>query len=69
MADHNSDDLMRELFGEPIYKYTAEDAVRDGVFVPVGRVGRAPVYFTASLYFDGYENEPEQMRIPDHRDH
>ena len=42
-------------FGPVISKYTAEDAVRDGVFVGVGKCGDLPIYFTSNLYFDGYE--------------
>jgi hypothetical protein len=38
-----------------IYKYTAEDAVADGVFVYVGDVGKEKVYFTSNLFADGYE--------------
>jgi hypothetical protein len=36
-----------EVSGEMIYRYTAQDAVREGVFVPVGSVGNYPVYFTS----------------------
>ena len=36
-----------EVFGEVIYRYTAEDALRDGVFVSVESVGNYPVYFTS----------------------
>lgn len=39
-----------------IYKYTAEDAVRDGVFVHVGYVGKEPVYFTSNLFANDYED-------------
>jgi hypothetical protein len=59
-------DPVRAFFGEPIYRYTAEDAVRDGVFVHTGWVGRnreIPVYFTANLVASGYEDPDRQCRL------
>jgi len=52
----DSEDLAEELFGQPIFVYTTEDAVEDGVLVPVGSVGRDKVYFTSNLFSEGYEN-------------
>ena len=46
-----------------ISKYTAEDAVRDGLFVPVGRVGKEKVYFTSNLFGEGYEEENRRMEL------
>ena len=61
-----------------IYKYTSEDAVRDGVFVYVGDVGKQKVYFTSNLFAEGYEDLQkrtelvhrglELLRKPDHED-
>lgn len=59
-------DLLEELFGEVIYSYSTEDAVRDGVLVPVGVYNLAdsnekwPVYFTATLMAEGYEDDPQK---------
>jgi hypothetical protein len=39
-----------------ISKYTAEDAERDGVFVYVGDAAGEKVYFTSTLFSDGYED-------------
>ena len=61
-----------------ISKYTAEDAVRDGVFVHVGCVGKEKIYFTANLFAEGYKDEQkridlvnrglELLRMPDAED-
>jgi hypothetical protein len=61
-----------------ISKYTAEDAVRDGVFVYVGDVAKEKVYFTSNLFADGYQDFQkrtelvrrglELLRLPDHED-
>ena len=37
-------------FGPVLYEYTAEDAVKDGVFVHVGRIGDTPVYITTNCF-------------------
>lgn len=58
----NGDDKDK-VFGEVIYRYTAEDAVRDGVFVPVGSVGDYPVYFTSNLFAEGYEDEHKRREL------
>lgn len=46
-----------------IYRYTAEDAVRDGVFVHVGNVGREEVYITSNLFAEGYEDEQKRIDL------
>lgn len=51
-----------ELFGDVIYTYTAEDAVSDGISIPIGTAGDEPVYFTSSPFSDGYERQPEKIR-------
>lgn len=47
--------LMEEdnFWGPVLYKYTARDAVEDGVFVEVGSVGKYSVYFTTNLFESG----------------
>ncbi len=57
--DHDGDDS----FGELIYRYTAEDAVRDGLFVPVGFVGEYPAYFTSNLFVEGYEQQERRGEL------
>jgi type I site-specific restriction endonuclease len=42
-----------KFFGPVISKYTARDAVEDGIFVEVGSVGKNPVYFTTNLFESG----------------
>ena len=42
-----------DVFGPVISKYTAKDAVEDGIFVEVGYVGKEPVYFTTNLFESG----------------
>ena len=37
--EEDSDDLLKELFGEPIFTYTTEQAVEDGVLVHTASVG------------------------------
>jgi len=46
-----------------IFKYTAEDAVRDGIFVHVGNVGREKVYFTSNLFAEGYEDLQKRTEL------
>lgn len=46
-----------------IYKYTAEDAVNDGVFVHIGNVNNEKVYFTRNLFEQGYENEKKRLDL------
>ena len=50
-------------FGEVIYRYTAKDAVEDGLFVPVGSIGKYPVYFTSNLFAEGYEDEGKRRAL------
>jgi len=46
-----------EINGWPaIFSYTTEQAVSDGVLVYVGDVGRHKVYFTNTLFSQGYED-------------
>ena len=42
-----------EFFGPVISKYTARDAVDEGISVEVGSVGENPVYFTTNLFESG----------------
>ena len=42
-----------EFFGPVISKYTAKDAVEDGIFIEVGSVDKEPVYFTTNLFESG----------------
>jgi hypothetical protein len=46
-----------------ISKYTAEDAVRGGLFVPVGRVGKEKLYITSNLFAEGYEDEQKRIDL------
>ena len=52
-----------EPFGEVIYRYTAENAVEDGLFVPVGTIGDYPVYFTSNLFAEGYEDAGRRREL------
>lgn len=54
--EKDSETLSEELFGQPIFSYTTEEAVEDGVLVPVGSVGPHKVYFTSNLFSEGYDN-------------
>lgn len=61
-----------------IFKYTAEDAVRDGIFLHIGYIGKEKVYITNNLFAEGYEDEQkrtglvnrglELLRLPDPED-
>ena len=49
-ADHQPEE-MTEIFGEPIYVYTAEQAVEDGALVRVpAELSRAPIYLSRALF-------------------
>ena len=53
-----------ELFGPVISKYTAKDAVGDGIFVEVGSVGKNPVYFTTNLFESGgYQDHHKRVGL------
>jgi len=48
-------------FWDPVIsKYTAKDAVEDGIFVEVGSVGKDPVYFTTNLFESGGYNDKDK---------
>jgi hypothetical protein len=49
-----------EFWGPVISKYSAKDAVEDGVFIEVGSVGDQPVYFTSNLFESGGYDEKEK---------
>lgn len=49
-------DQPTEHLEKPIYAYTAEDAVRDGIFVRIGSLGKMPMYMTSNLFGEGYED-------------
>lgn len=46
-----------------IYKYTAEDAGRDGIFVHVGYIGKEKVYFTSNLFVEGYVDLQKRLEL------
>ena len=53
-----------EFFGPVISKYTAKDAVEDGIFVEVGSIGKEPVYFTSNLFESGgYEDQDKRISL------
>ena len=64
MSEGNGDDL----FGPVIFKYTPDDAVRDGVLIPVGEMTYThgpptPLYFTSNLFADGYEDDMKRKEL------
>ena len=49
-ADHQAEE-MTEIFGEPIFVYTVEQAVEDGALVRVpAELSRAPIYLSRALF-------------------
>lgn len=57
-------DEVDEFFGPVISKYTAKDAVEDGIFVEVGSVGKNPVYFTSNLFESGgYKDNSKRIDL------
>jgi hypothetical protein len=53
-----------EFFGPGISKYTARDAVEDGIFIEVGCIGKEPVYFTTNLFESGgYEDQNKRVNL------
>jgi hypothetical protein len=53
-----------DFWGPVISKYTARDAVADGVFVEVGSIGDNPVYFTRNLFDSGgYEDKEKRVEL------
>ncbi len=53
-----------DFWGPVISKYTAKDAVEDGIFVEVGSIGKEPVYFTSNLFESGgYEDQGKRTDL------
>jgi hypothetical protein len=53
-----------EFWGPVISKYTARDAVEDGIFIEVGSVGDRPVYFTSNLFESGgYDDREKRIAL------
>ena len=52
-----------DMFGNVISSYTQEEAVSDGVLVPVGRCGQTKVVFTANLFHDGYKVKEARVNL------
>jgi type I site-specific restriction endonuclease len=53
-----------DFWGPVISKYTAKDAVEDGIFVEVGSVGKNPVYFTTNLFESGgYQDYEKRVNL------
>lgn len=48
---------------EVIYAYTREQAIEDGVLVPVGMAGNQSVVFTSNLFADGYEDKDKRIAL------
>lgn len=48
---------------EVIYAYTREQAIEDGVLVPVGTAGNQSVVFTSNLFADGYEDKEKRIAL------
>jgi hypothetical protein len=56
-ADDQQAGEVAEVFGEPIYAYTAEQAVQDGSLVRVpAELSRAPIYLSRALF--------EMVKVP-----
>jgi hypothetical protein len=53
-----------EFFGPVISRYTARDAVEDGIFIEVGSFGKEPVYFTTNLFESGGYEEHDVFGSP-----
>jgi len=49
-----------QSFGPVLHKYTAKDAVSDGTFVALGRIGEIPVYATANCFIRAGLDDPIQ---------
>lgn len=53
----------QDVFGKVISVYTQEEAIEDGVLVPVGRCGHYSVIFTSNLFHDGYEDKEARITL------
>ena len=57
-------EILQALYGDLLVSvYTAEDAVRDGVFMKYGTLAFTPVYITSNLYNDGYDDEEKEEKL------
>ncbi|MBI4231995.1 hypothetical protein HY605_02080, partial [Candidatus Peregrinibacteria bacterium] len=45
-----------------IYAYTKEQAVEDGVLIPVGSINTQQILFTTGLYYDGFEGDELKIK-------
>lgn len=48
---------------EVIYTYTREQAIDDGILVPVGKVGNQSVVITSNLFKESYEDEEKRKAL------
>jgi len=61
--EDNPDDMLEDLFGPIISSYTTEQAVEDGVLIHTGNVGPHQVYFTHSLWEEGYSDLARRIEL------
>lgn len=48
---------------EIISVYTQEQAIEDGILIPVGFCGKQKVIFTSNLFADGYEDADKRVAL------
>lgn len=55
----------KELFdgAEIISTYTLQEAIAGGVLIKVGMSGNYPVIFTSNLFYDGFRDKEERIKI------
>jgi hypothetical protein len=63
VIDTASNKDIEDLFGPVIFSYTAEQAVKDGILVHVGDVGKEKVYFTNNLFSQGYDDYMKRLEL------
>ena len=64
MSDEDDpDDLLNDLFGPVIFSYTTEQAVEDGILIHTGSVGEHRIYFTRTLWDEGYEDLQKRIDL------
>ena len=51
------------IFGEVISAYTQDQAIKDGVLVHVGEIGKQRVVFTRVLFDQGYEDDAKRKAL------
>ena len=61
--EDDPEDLLKKLFGPVIYSYTTEQGVEDGILIHTGSAGEHRIYFTRTLWDEGYDDLQKRVDL------